>query len=122
MADHHRAGPVALVRASGLYGKSRGNGERRRTAGRAAARASPRRGRSRASPRRAGASLKTLVIDEGFGTQDGDGRDRIVEAINTIEPDFERILVITHIQELKDMFQTQIEISKAVDGSTWSIT
>lgn len=72
--------------------------------------------------RRAGASLKTLVIDEGFGTQDGAGRDRIVEAINTIEPDFERILVITHIQELKDMFQTQIEISKAVDGSTWSIT
>lgn len=71
--------------------------------------------------RRAGASLKTLVIDEGFGTQDGTGRDRIVEAINSIEPDFERILVITHIQELKEMFQSQIEITKTLDGSTWAI-
>lgn len=71
--------------------------------------------------RRAGAILKTLVIDEGFGTQDGTGRDRIVEAINSIEPDFERILVITHIQELKEMFQSQIEITKTPDGSTWTV-
>ncbi len=71
--------------------------------------------------RRAGASLKTLIIDEGFGSQDGAGRDRMVEAINSIESDFERILVITHIQELKDMFQSQIEIKKTVDGSIWSL-
>jgi exonuclease SbcC len=72
--------------------------------------------------RRAGASLKTLVIDEGFGTQDGAGRDRIVEAINSIQPDFERILVITHIQELKEMFESQIEVTKTLEGSTWSIS
>ncbi len=71
--------------------------------------------------RRAGASLKTLIIDEGFGSQDGKGRDRLVEAINSIEPDFDRILVITHIQELKDMFESQIEIQKTLDGSTWSL-
>ncbi len=71
--------------------------------------------------RRAGASLKTLIIDEGFGTQDTQGRDRIVEAINAIEDDFERILVITHIQELKDMFPVHIEITKTSDGSRWAI-
>jgi exonuclease SbcC len=71
--------------------------------------------------RRAGASLKTLIIDEGFGTQDAQGRDRIVEAINAIENEFERILVITHIQELKDMFPAQIEITKTGQGSQWSI-
>lgn len=71
--------------------------------------------------RRAGASLKTLIIDEGFGTQDTQGRDRIVEAINAIAHDFERILVITHIQELKDLFPVHIEITKTGDGSRWAI-
>ncbi|HEX6290465.1 MAG TPA: SMC family ATPase [Herpetosiphonaceae bacterium] len=72
--------------------------------------------------RRAGANLKTLIIDEGFGTQDGKGRDRVVEAINAIADDFDCILVITHIQELKDMFPTQIEITKTAHGSTWSVS
>ncbi|MCA1552918.1 MAG: SMC family ATPase, partial [Chloroflexi bacterium] len=45
--------------------------------------------------RRAGARLQTLVIDEGFGTQDAQGRERLVEAINTVRDQFERILVIT---------------------------
>jgi exonuclease SbcC len=62
-----------------------------------------------------------LIIDEGFGTQDTQGRDRIVEAINAIAHDFERILVITHIQELKDLFPVQIEITKTGDGSRWAI-
>ena len=71
--------------------------------------------------RRANANLKTLVMDEGFGTQDGRGRDRIVEAINAVAPDFERILVITHIQELKDLFPNQIEVTKGPAGSSWSV-
>jgi exonuclease SbcC len=70
---------------------------------------------------RADANLKTLVIDEGFGTQDSNGRDRIVEAINAVSPDFERILVITHIQELKDLFPAQIEVTKGPDGSAWRL-
>jgi DNA repair protein SbcC/Rad50 len=71
--------------------------------------------------RRAGANLRTLIIDEGFGSQDNVGRDRVVEAINSIEKDFERILVITHIQELKELFESQIEIKKTPDGSVWAI-
>lgn len=70
---------------------------------------------------RADANLKTLVIDEGFGTQDTNGRDRIVEAINAVSHDFERILVVTHIQELKDLFPTQIEVTKGSAGSTWRL-
>ena len=31
--------------------------------------------------RRAGAQLQTLIIDEGFGTQDAQGRERLVQAI-----------------------------------------
>lgn len=71
--------------------------------------------------RRAGANLQTLIIDEGFGSQDGRGRERLVEAITQVQPDFSRILVITHIQELKDQFPVQIEITKYDNGSRWAV-
>jgi exonuclease SbcC len=67
---------------------------------------------------RAGARLQTLVIDEGFGSQDAQGRQRLIEAINLVQPDFAKILVITHIEELKDIFPTRIEVEKTERGST----
>ncbi len=67
---------------------------------------------------RKGARLQTLVIDEGFGSQDVRGRQRLVEAINLVKDDFARILVITHLEELKDAFPTRIEVEKTPDGST----
>ncbi|MAT97234.1 MAG: hypothetical protein CL608_08840 [Anaerolineaceae bacterium] len=67
--------------------------------------------------KRAGARLQTLVIDEGFGSQDPNGRQRLVEAINTIQNDFQRILVITHIDELRDAFPNRIEVRKTTSGS-----
>jgi exonuclease SbcC len=66
---------------------------------------------------RAGARLQTLVIDEGFGSQDAHGRQRLIEAINLIKPDFAKILVITHIDELKDAFPTRLEVEKTEAGS-----
>ncbi len=67
--------------------------------------------------RRAGARLQTLVIDEGFGTQDTQGRERLVEAINSIQDDFEKVIVITHIEELKDAFPVRIDVVKTPQGS-----
>jgi exonuclease SbcC len=72
--------------------------------------------------RRAGARLQTLVIDEGFGTQDAQGRERLVEAINSIREDFEKILVITHIEELKDAFPVRIDVVKTPQGSQVTIS
>jgi len=66
---------------------------------------------------RAGTHLKFLAIDEGFGMLDTAGRDDLVATINSISPDFEKILVITHLQELKDLFPTKIEITKDQNGS-----
>jgi len=71
--------------------------------------------------RRAGARLQTLVIDEGFGTQDAEGRARLVEAINAIKDDFARVLVITHIEELKDAFPVRIDVQKTPQGSQITI-
>ncbi|HWR66054.1 MAG TPA: SbcC/MukB-like Walker B domain-containing protein, partial [Bellilinea sp.] len=67
---------------------------------------------------RAGARLQTLVIDEGFGSQDADGRQRLIEAINLVRSDFKKILVITHLEELKDAFPARIEVEKGSSGST----
>ncbi len=61
---------------------------------------------------RAGAALPTLIIDEGFGTQDQDGIDRLVEAINSIADQFQLILVVTHIEELKGRFDRRIDVTK----------
>jgi len=76
---------------------------------------------SRLLARRAGAPLPTLIIDEGFGTQDSTGIEKLKEAINSIQDDFERILVITHIEELRDAFPTRIDVVKTDEGSTLSI-
>lgn len=66
---------------------------------------------------RAGARLQTLIIDEGFGSQDSQGRQRLIEAINLVRQDFAKILVITHIDELKDAFPMRIEVEKTDRGS-----
>jgi len=71
--------------------------------------------------RRAGASLPILIIDEGFGTQDNSGRERLVEAISSIQDDFDKVVVITHLEELKDRFPTLINVTKTADGSMISI-
>ncbi|MEN8171532.1 MAG: SMC family ATPase [Chloroflexota bacterium] len=70
---------------------------------------------------RAGARLQTLVIDEGFGSQDAIGRQRLVEAINLVKKDFAKILVITHIDSLKDAFPTRLEVEKTAQGSVVNI-
>jgi exonuclease SbcC len=70
---------------------------------------------------RAGHRLETLIIDEGFGTQDAQGRERLVEAINSISDEFRTILVITHVSEVRDMFPTQIHIRRTSQTSQWEI-
>jgi len=79
--------------------------------------------------KRAGAELPTLIIDEGFGSQDAEGIDRLVEAINAIsgvhsagpgpahEP-FELILVVTHVEELRERFERRIEVTKDATGGS----
>jgi len=72
--------------------------------------------------RRAGAPLPTLIIDEGFGTQDSTGIEKLKEAINSIQDDFDKIIVITHIEELRDAFPTRIDVIKTAEGSTLSVS
>ena len=70
---------------------------------------------------RAGAPLRTLFIDEGFGTQDPSGRERLVEAIQIIQDEFDLILVVTHIEEMKEAFPVRIDVSKDDTGSSLQV-
>ncbi|MBU2609791.1 MAG: ATP-binding cassette family protein, partial [Chloroflexi bacterium] len=70
---------------------------------------------------RKGARLQMLVVDEGFGSQDALGRQRLVQAINEVKGNFAKILIITHLDELKDVFPTRIEVEKTDKGSTVSV-
>ena len=67
--------------------------------------------------KRAGARLQTLVVDEGFGSQDAMGRQHLIEAINLVKQDFAKVLIITHIDELKEAFPNRIEVEKTERGS-----
>jgi exonuclease SbcC len=76
---------------------------------------------SRVLAQRTGARLQMLVIDEGFGSQDAMGRQRLIEAINLAHADFAKILVITHMEELKEVFPTRIEVEKTPNGSSVTV-
>ncbi len=76
---------------------------------------------SRLLAMRSGASLPTLIIDEGFGTQDEDGRDRLVAAINTISSEFRLILLVTHIEGLRESFGQRIQVTKDAERGSQAV-
>lgn len=72
---------------------------------------------SRILAQRAGTPLQMLIIDEGFGSQDAEGCERLIAAINAVASEFACILTVTHISQFKDAFQTKIEVYKTPEGS-----
>ncbi|HIK36630.1 MAG TPA: AAA family ATPase [Geminocystis sp. M7585_C2015_104] len=72
---------------------------------------------SRILAQRAGTPLQMLIIDEGFGSQDAEGCERLIAAINAVAPEFACILTVTHISQFKEAFQTKIEVYKTPEGS-----
>ncbi len=71
--------------------------------------------------RRAGTSLQTLIIDEGFGSQDDEGLSRIMDAIYSIQDDFEKIIIVSHLATMKDQFPVHFYIEKSAQGSNVTI-
>lgn len=71
--------------------------------------------------RRSGTSLQTLIIDEGFGSQDEEGLSHLMDAIYDIQDNFEKIIIVSHLPSMKSQFPTNFFIQKEADGSTISI-
>ena len=67
--------------------------------------------------RRAGTSLQTLIIDEGFGSQDEEGLALVMDAIHRIQDDFAKVIVVSHLPVLKEQFPVHFLINKTATGS-----
>jgi len=67
--------------------------------------------------RRSGASLQTLIIDEGFGSQDEEGLTNIMEALYKIQNDFSKIIIVSHLNSMKDQFPVHFLVKKGAQGS-----
>lgn len=71
--------------------------------------------------RRAGASLQTLIIDEGFGSQDEDGLSCIMDVLYRIQDDFAKIIIVSHLPSMKDQFPVHFYVEKRASGSMVNI-
>ncbi len=60
---------------------------------------------------RAGARCELLVLDEAAAPLDAQGRAQFVECLQRVAERFATILVITHVEELKDLFPFRFEIA-----------
>lgn len=67
--------------------------------------------------RRAGTSLQTLIIDEGFGSQDEEGLSHIMDALYKIQDDFAKIIIVSHLATMKNQFPVHFFIEKGANGS-----
>ncbi len=70
---------------------------------------------------RSGKRLRTLVIDEGFGTQDDEGIRRLIEAIQDVSEKFDKVLVISHVDEIKNAFEKRIVVRRNSETSSFEV-
>jgi len=66
---------------------------------------------------RAGARCEMLILDETCAPLDAEGRLLFVESLQRIADRFGCILVVTHVEELKDLFPFRCEVTKDAEGS-----
>jgi exonuclease SbcC len=78
-------------------------------------------GISQVIAKRSGASLKTLIIDEGFGALDDEGISLMMNCIYRIVNHFEKVIVVSHLPALKEMFPVHINVTKGGNGSFVSV-
>ncbi|MBI2774662.1 SMC family ATPase [Candidatus Dependentiae bacterium] len=71
--------------------------------------------------RRAGTSLQTLIIDEGFGSQDEEGIAHIADALYKIQDHFAKIIIVSHLPSMKDNFPIHFLIEKGPHGSSITV-
>ncbi|MFA5998958.1 MAG: SMC family ATPase [Candidatus Babeliales bacterium] len=78
-------------------------------------------GISKLLARRAGTTLQTIFIDEGFGSQDEEGLQLIMDNIHKIQDDFAKIIIVSHLPEMKEQFPVQFMVEKKRSGSMISV-
>jgi exonuclease SbcC len=67
---------------------------------------------------RAGARCELLILDETCAPLDVQGQDQFVECVSRIADRFGTVLVISHVERLKDAFPVRLEVVKGAGGSS----
>jgi len=57
--------------------------------------------------------LKTLMIDEGFDSLDKDNLDKLPSIINSLLSYYQNVVMISHLDELKDIYTNTINLQKS---------
>ncbi|HWR82573.1 MAG TPA: SbcC/MukB-like Walker B domain-containing protein, partial [Candidatus Deferrimicrobium sp.] len=73
---------------------------------------------SQALTESAGLARSFIILDEVFGSQDSDRQDLILRALANLKNRFPQILLITHVEEIRDRVETLIEVIPT--GTGWS--
>ncbi len=48
--------------------------------------------------------IESVIIDEGFGGLDAEGRDAMIDALNELQQQLKRIIVVSHQDEFANVF------------------
>ncbi|MEM2107000.1 MAG: SMC family ATPase [Candidatus Bathyarchaeia archaeon] len=60
--------------------------------------------------------VETLIVDEGFGPLDDEGRRATVEILQALRQRFKKIVVISHIDDVREAFESRLIVEKPVGG------
>lgn len=66
--------------------------------------------------RERGMELGFVVLDEVFGSQDDDRRQRLLDALRSLGARFHQLLVITHVADIADLCDHQLVVTLAEPG------
>lgn len=66
---------------------------------------------------KSGNMIKTFIIDEGFGSQDNASLEIIVDTLFMLQNEFDLIIIISHLNDMKEQFPVQFYIEKTIKGS-----
>ena len=62
--------------------------------------------------KRAGSNIDFFIVDEGLGSQDEDAKSQFIHSVNLLTQVFKKVMIITHIEEIKDVFNNKVLIHK----------
>ena len=68
--------------------------------------------------RRSGTPIRTLAIDEGWGSLDAESVQAMVECLHTLAEDFDCLITISHVPAVAEAFATRLVVEKTPFGST----
>ena len=68
-----------------------------------------------------GIQLDTIFIDEGFGSLDPVSLDHAISTLNDLKSQGRTVGIISHVEELKERIDAQLEIVKSREGSSIKI-